>query len=73
MITESKFYSCKPFSAAVPPVVSPGGKAGLQSVNSISFHLQSKLPPSPDSSTERSGGLDPMLYCTEWFMSIFSR
>ena len=32
--------------------------------------VQSKLPPNPDGSQK---GLDPMLYCTEWFMSIFSR
>ena len=32
--------------------------------------LQSKLPPNPDGTIK---GLDPILYCTEWFMSVFSR
>ena len=34
--------------------------------------LQSKLPPNPDESSHKKG-LDPVLYCTEWYMSIFSR
>lgn len=32
---------------------------------------QSKLPPT--SPHEVHKGLDPVLYCTEWFMSLFSR
>ncbi len=32
---------------------------------------QSKLPPT--SPNEVNKGLDPVLYCTEWFMSMFSR
>lgn len=35
--------------------------------------LQSKLPPGPGESPKSRKGLDPMLYCTEWFMSVFSR
>lgn len=36
----------------------------------IKAFMDSKLPPNPDNSRKE---LDPMLYCTEWFMSIFTR
>ena len=32
---------------------------------------QSKLPPTGPNEVNK--GLDPVLYCTEWFMSMFSR
>lgn len=35
------------------------------------FLLQSKLPPTNPNEVHK--GLDPVLYCTEWFMSIYSR
>ena len=38
----------------------------------LSF-LQSKQPPSPSATPDTSKGLDPVLYCTEWFMSLYSR
>jgi hypothetical protein len=38
----------------------------------IDRFMDSKLPPNPDESSHRKG-LDPVLYCTEWYMSIFSR
>lgn len=42
----------------------------LTHTQNLFISVQSKLPPNPDGSQK---GLDPMLYCTEWFMSIFSR
>ncbi|XP_003388923.1 PREDICTED: TBC1 domain family member 10A-like [Amphimedon queenslandica] len=37
----------------------------------VAQFLDSKLPPTNPNEVHK--GLDPVLYCTEWFMSIFSR